>query len=337
MAKKVVVTNEVAEKFVEFTGSMEYSEIVSALPGFNKQERAKYALLDMLAVINDAIAPIVIPGETEAVPEKDEVVPENPEPESEHQPIQPEEIPAQTQPANEFDIDFDEINEMVEIVDELIVEKSRKDSLEDQNVVLRGKIDGLNRRVIELIGGKDQMQNEFSGAINLAKQAILAAKKNHADESELAFARLIERPECAGLKHLVSVYATSDSNQQKFIEKVVGVAKKKIMDGGTSVIRNILAEISEWTLKLGELEREYDQVTAQIRKLTSEIGSNNAEIAEFMKKYPMYAPKQAAKQFIPTRKEDKQNKNHQKHQQPRRVLYGLDGLDSARQVILGNK
>ena len=333
MAKKVEVTKEVAEKFVEFVGSMEYEQIVIALPGFNKQEKARYALLDMLALINATIAPVVVPGtdgEIEPTYDDDgEVVPENSEAESE--------IPTQAQPTNEFEIDFEEINELVEIVDELIVEKSRKDKLEERNVVLRDRIAGLSQRTIELIGGKDQMQNEFAGAINLAKQAIGVAKKNHADESESAFARLIELPECAGLKHLVSVYPDSDENQKKFIEKVVGVAKKKILNGGTSIIRNILAEIADWTLKLEQFEAEYVQVTAEIRKLTSEIGSNNAEITEFLKKYPMYAPKQAAKQFIPTQKDDRKNKNTQKHQQPRRVLYGLDGLDSARQVILGNK
>lgn len=344
MAKKVVVTKEVAEKFIEFTGSLEYNKIVSDLPSFNKKEKAKYALLDMLAVIGEFIAPVIIPGENdETEPSYDdngEVVHENSEQQSENltDQEQSEEIPGETQAkpdANEFDIDVAEINELVEIVDELVVEKSRKDKLEEMNAALRTRIDTLSHRVLELIGGRDAMQTEYAGAINLAKQAIASAKNNYEDESENAFAKFVGQHD--GLKHLVQIRPTADENMRKFIDHALAETKRKIMNGGTAVIRNILAEIGEWTLKLGKFEAEYEQVTAEIRKLTSEIGSNNAEIAEFLKKYPMYAPRQASKQFIPTQKDTRKDKQHQKHQQPRRVLYGLEGLDSARQVILGNQ
>jgi hypothetical protein len=59
MAKNIVVTREVAEKFVDFVGTMDYLALVAKLPEFNKTNKAKYALDAMLTMIDTEIYPLV--------------------------------------------------------------------------------------------------------------------------------------------------------------------------------------------------------------------------------------------------------------------------------------
>jgi len=65
MAKNNVVTRDVAEKFVEFAESADYTAILTKLPEFNKQNRTKYALNTMLVAISEHICPVQLPDEGE--------------------------------------------------------------------------------------------------------------------------------------------------------------------------------------------------------------------------------------------------------------------------------
>jgi len=61
MANNNVVTRDVAEKFVEFAKSVDYTTILDKLPEFNLQNKTKYALNTMLVAIGEHICPVESP------------------------------------------------------------------------------------------------------------------------------------------------------------------------------------------------------------------------------------------------------------------------------------
>ena len=169
MAKNNVVTRDVAEKFVEFAESADYTAILTKLPEFNRQNKTKYALNTMLVAINEHICPVELPEADEPT----EDTSQSPDVEADLDARQPEEQPIETPKAevplvagdfNFSDLNFEFINAQINAVSEYDTELKRANDLADQAHQIKNvEIKEVNRTI-------SNIQREISNFKNTLKE-----------------------------------------------------------------------------------------------------------------------------------------------------------------------
>jgi hypothetical protein len=137
MAKTNVITRDVAEKFVEFAESADYTTIITKLPEFNRKNKTKYALNTMLVAISEHICPVELPEIEESKEEDNDFS----DVEAEMLTNQPVEQPKAvlnaeiTLVAGDFnfsDLNFEFVNAQINAVSEYDTDLKRANDLADQ-------------------------------------------------------------------------------------------------------------------------------------------------------------------------------------------------------------
>jgi len=153
MAKNNVVTRDVAEQFVAFAESVDYSAILTKLPEFNRQNKTKYALNTMLVAISEHICPVTLPHDGEPDEGDDdstEVVDDMPvsQPEEQSKDEVSQDVPLVAGDFNFSDLDFEFINAQINAVSQYDTDLKHANDLADQAHYIKNvEVKEINRQI----------------------------------------------------------------------------------------------------------------------------------------------------------------------------------------------
>ena len=215
MAKNNVVTRDVAEKFVEFAESADYTAILTKLPEFNRQNKTKYALNTMLVAISEHICPVELP-EVEETKEGD----------NDFSDVEAEMVASQhveqiqnttkaevTLVAGDFnfsDLDFEFVNAQINAVSDYDTELKRANELADQ----AHQIKNIDLKEINRVTNK--LMHEIDVTTKLIKDANkkfrqVAAEKFEAFVTYIPVGKVMDKALC-------NLASLDDFQAQKAIE-----------------------------------------------------------------------------------------------------------------------